>query len=89
MVLNGLLSYLIILKCPKCKSAIKKSLAKSAKLRHELEESNISTIREYMKRRAELFEEKSVLYDQLISAEQRLNNQKEKVEFARNSSINA
>ena len=74
-------------KIKKCKSAIKKSLAKSAKLRQELEESNISTIREYMKRRAELFEEKSVLYDQLISAEQRLNNQKEKVEFARNSFV--
>lgn len=74
-------------KIKKCKSAIKKSLAKSAKLRQELEESNISTIREYMKRRAELFEEKSGLYDQLISAEQSLNSQKEKVEFARNSFV--
>ena len=80
--INELLNF-DIEKIKKCKTAIKRSLTKSAKLRQELEDSNISTIKEYMKRRAELFEEKSVLYDQLITTEQSLNNQQEKVELAR------
>ena len=56
----------------KCKKAIKQSIALSAKLRKELESSNVSRIQEYLKARAELFEKKSVLLVKKGEIEQRI-----------------
>ncbi len=60
-----------------CKKAIKKSISLSAKLRKEMEQSSISGVQEYMKKRAELFEEKSSLLVLQVELEKALVTQKE------------
>lgn len=68
----------------KFKRTIKRSLAKTSKLRQELENSNIEDVKNYMQRRAQLFEEKSKLYDLQISIEQKLVSIKENFVIAEN-----
>lgn len=65
------------LKIAKYKNAIKKSLAVTARLRQELDNSNVSAVHEYMQRRAELYERKSELLNLRIALEQELVRQKE------------
>ena len=60
----------------KCKNAIKKSLQLSEQLREELKNSNITSVKEYMEKRAELFEKKSILTENLADLEQKLMMQK-------------
>lgn len=69
-------------KIKKCKKAIKRSLNLTAKIRKEIDGSNITSVQEYMKRRAELFEEKSALLVQRVELEQRLVEQKESLTLA-------
>ena len=64
-------------KITKCKRAIKRSLNLSAKTRKELEESNIATVQEHMKKRSELFERKSTLLSERIELEQQVAKIKE------------
>lgn len=64
-------------KVEKCKKAIKRSLNLNAKIRKEIESSSITSVQEYMKRRAQLFEEKSALLVQRVELEQQLVAQKE------------
>lgn len=64
-------------KVDKCKALIKKSIATTTNLRKELENSSISSVQEYMKSRADLFEKKSILLNQLVSLEQELQAKKE------------
>ena len=56
----------------KCKKAIKHSLNITANIRKELDGSSVTNVQEYMKRRAQLFEEKSSLLVQRIELEQQL-----------------
>jgi hypothetical protein len=51
-------------------------------LRKELEQSNITTVQEYMQRRSELFERKSMLLDHRIDLEQSLQQQRESLSSA-------
>lgn len=69
-------------KIAKYKNAIKKSIDFSAKLRQELDNSNITTVQSYMKRKAELFEQKSDLLDLRVELEQQLTQQKEALQQA-------
>lgn len=69
-------------KVEKCKKAIKRSLNLTAKLRKEIESSSITSVQEYMKRRAQLFEEKSALLVQRVELEQQLVAQKEALTLA-------
>lgn len=64
-------------KISKCKKAIKQSLNLSNKLRKEIDSSNITSVKEYMKKRAELFEEKSTLLVQRVELEKQIVEQKE------------
>ena len=69
-------------KVEKCKKAIKRSLNLTTKIRKEIDGSNITSVQEYMKRRAQLFEEKSALLVQRVELEQRLVSQKEALTIA-------
>lgn len=69
-------------KVEKCKKAIKRSLNLTAKIRKEIESSSITSVQEYMKRRAQLFEEKSALLVQRVESEQQLVAQKEALTLA-------
>lgn len=69
-------------KVEKCKKAIKSSIKRTAKINEEIKNSNISTVQEYMKRRAELFEEKSALLAERVELEQKLVAQKEVLTLA-------
>ena len=69
-------------KVEKCKKAIKRSLNLTAKIRKEIDGSNITSVQEYMKRRAQLFEEKSALLVQRVELEQKLVAQKEALTIA-------
>lgn len=69
-------------KVEKCKKAIKRSLNLTAKIRKEIESSSITNVQEYMKRRAQLFEEKSALLVQRVELEQQLVAQKEALTLA-------
>ena len=69
-------------KVEKCKKAIKRSLNISAKIRKEIDGSSITSVQEYMKRRAELFEEKSALLAERVELEQKLVAQKEVLTLA-------
>lgn len=69
-------------KVEKCKKAIKRSLNLTAKIRKEIESSSITSVQEYMKRRAQLFEEKSALLVQRVELEQQLVAQKEVLTLA-------
>lgn len=64
-------------KVEKCKRAIKRSLSLTAKIRKEIDSSSITSVQEYMKRRAQLFEEKSALLVQRVELEQQLVSQRE------------
>lgn len=66
-------------KIEKCKRAIKRSLNITAKIRKELETSSITSVHEYMQKRAALFEEKSALLIQQVELEKALTEQKEKL----------
>ena len=67
-------------KVANCKRAIKKSLALTAKTRQELDNSNVSSVQEYMQKRAQLFEYKSLLLVQRVELEQQLSENKELVQ---------
>ena len=67
----------------KCKKDIKRSLNLTSKIRKEIDASNITNVQEYMKRRAQLFEEKSALLVQRVELERQLAAQKEVVELSR------
>lgn len=69
-------------KVEKCKKAIKRSLNLTAKIRKEIESSSKTSVQEYMKRRAQLFEEKSALLVQRVELEQQLVAQKEALTLA-------
>ena len=69
-------------KVEKCKKAIKRSLNLTAKIRKEIEGSSITSVQEYMKRRAQLFEEKSALLVQRVELEQQLVAQRETLDLA-------
>ena len=69
-------------KVEKCKKAIKRSLNLTAKIRKEIESSSITSVQEYMKRRAQLFEEKSALLVQRVELEQQLVARKEALTLA-------
>ena len=64
----------------KCKKAIKRSLALSSRVKKELENSSISSVQEYMKKKAQLFEEKSALLVMRVELESQIVKQKEIVE---------
>ena len=61
----------------KCKRAIKRSLALSASLRQELENSSLSSEQEYMLQRAQLYEAKSRLLEQKVKLKKQLQEQEE------------
>ena len=69
-------------KVEKCKKAIKRSLNLTAKIRKEIESSSITSVQEYMKRRAQIFEEKSAFLVQRVELEQQLVAQKEALTLA-------
>lgn len=69
-------------KVAKCKRAIKRSLNLSAKIRQELDNSSITSVQDYMKRRAELFEEKSLLLVKRVELEQQISEQSVSVQEA-------
>ena len=73
---NGILSF-EDQKIADYKQAIKTSIARSAAIRKELDNSNISSVQEYMRNRAELFEKKSDLLQQRVELEQAIFAQKE------------
>ena len=64
-------------KIEKYRVAIKNSINRSAKLRQELDNSNVVAVQDYMKLRAELFERKSVFLNYRVSLEQEIAKQKE------------
>ncbi len=64
-------------KIEKHRTAIRNSINRSAKLRQELDNSNLLAVQEYMKKRAELFERKSVFLDYRVKLEQEIAKQKE------------
>lgn len=63
----------------KCKKNIKKSIAKSSKIREELEHSSISSVQDYMKSKAELFEAKSKYLNDLVQLEKQFSEQEEEL----------
>lgn len=69
-------------KIGKCKQAIKRSIAISAKLRQELEQSSVATVQEHMAHRASLFEKKSSLLEHRVELEKVLSAQKELLQIA-------
>lgn len=64
-------------KIEKHRNAIRNSINRSAKLREELDNSNLLAVQEYMRKRAELFERKSVFLDYRVNLEQEIAKQKE------------
>ncbi len=64
-------------KVAKCKRAIKRSIALSARIRKELDTSNVTSVQEYMRQRAELFERKSRLLTERVELEQKAATQSE------------
>ncbi len=69
-------------KIAKYKRAIKNSVALSAKLRQELDNSSISAVQEYMAHRTELLEKKSSLLARQVELEQMVAAQKETTQLA-------
>jgi nicotinic acid mononucleotide adenylyltransferase len=64
-------------KIEKHRNAIRNSINRAAKLREELDNSNLLAVQEYMRKRAELFERKSVFLDYRVNLEQEIAKQKE------------
>lgn len=58
-------------KVSRCKKAIKRSIALSAQTRKELDTSNVASVHEYMRQRAELFEKKSRMLTERVELEQK------------------
>lgn len=71
-----------IQKIAKYKQAVKKSVAFSAKLRQELDNSSISAVQEYVSQRTELLEKKNCLLSQQVELEQLVTALKESVQLA-------
>ena len=69
-------------KIAKSKRAIKRSLALTAKIRQELDSSSVSSVQEYMQKRAQMFETKSALLVQRIELERQLAENKEVLQQA-------
>ncbi len=69
-------------KVAKYKRAIKRSLSVTAKIRQELDSSSISSVQEYMQKRAQLFESKSLLLVQRIELERQLTEHKDALQQA-------
>lgn len=78
IIINDVLSFEME-NISKYKKIIKRSINRTAKLRQELENSSISEVKNYMEKRAGLFEEKSYLFDLQLTIEQKLAMQKEKL----------
>lgn len=76
--INQILSFDVD-KVKKCKRAIKNSISLSTQVRKELDTSNISSVKEYMRQRAELFEKKSLLLSERIELEKKSIDQVEVV----------
>ena len=76
IIINDVLSFEME-NISKYKKIIKRSINRTAKLRQELENSSISEVKNYMEKRASLFEEKSYLVDLQLTIEQKLAVQKE------------
>lgn len=72
-------------KIEKCKKAIKRSLALTVKTRKELDNSSISSVHEYMEKKAHLFELKSALLVQRVELEEQLMTQKALLQQAEGS----
>ena len=68
-----------ITKVVKYKSAIKRSISQTAKIRQELEHSNITSVQEYMQQRAKLFETKSLLLVQRLELERQLTENRDEL----------
>lgn len=68
----------------KCKNAIQKSLSLCTKIRKKLENSSISSVKDYMQKRAQLFEEKSALLVLRMELEAQIVKQKEIVKQIEN-----
>lgn len=66
-------------KVEKCKRAIKRSVALSTRIRNELDTSNVTSVQEYMRQRAELFEKKSRLLTERAEVDQKITDQIEVV----------
>lgn len=73
----------------KYKRTIKRSIAKTTKIRQELENSSISEVKNYMQERARLFEEKSFLINQQLIFQQNLAAQKEELASAETAMLKA
>lgn len=78
-------------KIKKYRTAIKNSINRSAKLRQELDNSNVVAVQDYMRLRAELFERKSEFLNNQVGLEQAMAKQKEtllqsRMELARTQS---
>lgn len=71
-----------IQKIAKYKQAVKKSVAFSAELRQELDNSSISAVQEYVAQRTELLERKNLLLSQQVELEQLVTALKESVQLA-------
>ena len=69
-------------KIAKSKRAIKRSLTLTAKIRQELDSSSVSSVQEYMQKRAQMFETKSALLVQRIELERQLAENKEVLQQA-------
>ena len=69
-------------KVAKYKRAIKRSLTVTAKIRQELDSSSISSVQDYMQKRAQLFESKSLLLVQRIELERQLAEHKDVLQQA-------
>lgn len=69
-------------KVSKCKRAIRRSLASSAAVRQELENSSLSAVQEYMTERVRLFERKSQLLEQKTNLERQIPIQEKVVQQA-------
>lgn len=66
----------------KLKRAISKSLSTTSTVRKELDSSNIASAHEYMKTKAELFEQKSSLLVLRVELEKRISSEKEELQKA-------
>ena len=72
-------------KIAKYKGAIKRSIALSATLRDELDKSNVSAVQDYMKKRADLFEQKSDLLNTQVQLEQEFAAHQEMLNLAKSA----
>jgi len=68
-------------KVKKCKQLIRRSLNNSAKIRSELECSNIASVQKYMESKNVLLERKTELLDKRILLEQKIMQQENKLQY--------